>query len=67
MRGYKKRHESGGARRIGTKNARLLISIAEVIPNCTPEGDNGHVKARLYAHTTFENNDIEDFLLRDFS
>ncbi len=39
---------------LGTKEAKLILSIGQVIPNCTPEGENGHVRARLYADTAFE-------------
>jgi len=53
--------------KLGTEDARLLISIGQVIPNCTPEGSNGHVRARLYAHTKFEDGRVDDLLLRDFS
>ena len=32
--------------KIGTPEGQLFMDIGEVIPNCTPEGANGHVRAR---------------------
>ncbi len=51
---------------IGTPQGQLFIDIGEVTPNCTPEGANGHVRARLYGETDFEDGSHDMLLLRDF-
>ena len=51
---------------IGKPQGQLFIDIGDVIPNCTPEGANGHVRARLYGETDFEDKSHDTLLLRDF-
>lgn len=51
---------------IGTPQGQLFLDIGEVIPNCTPEGANGHVRTRLYGETDFEDGSHDTLLLRDF-
>ena len=51
---------------MGTSQGQLFVDTAEVIPNCTPEGANGHVRARLYGETDFDDGSHDALLLRDF-
>lgn len=50
----------------GTADSKLIVSIEEVTPTCTPEGANGHVRARLNGSIDFEDGTHDDYILRDF-
>jgi hypothetical protein len=49
----------------GTPQGQIFIDIADVIPNCTPEGVNGHATARLYGQIDFADGSHDTVLLRD--
>jgi hypothetical protein len=51
----------------GTAGAKLIVSIEEVTPTCTPEGSNGHVRARLNASIDFDDGTHDNYILRDFA
>lgn len=50
----------------GTADSKLIVSIEEVTPTCTPEGANGHVRARLKGSIDFEDGTHDDYIMRDF-
>jgi len=52
--------------KIGTPEGQLFTDIGEVVPNCTHEGASGHVRARVYSETDFDDGSHDTLLLRDF-